>query len=542
MAPELFQDGGVHSYASDFWALGCVLYECYAGIPPFVGNEFTQLVKSILSDPTPPLPDKPTSSFGNLINRLLEKDPAERMQWPELCEHSFWRTKFSSVPLPPQPAFVNMLQPVKPCLSERNGDRSVQQRTPPKKRENNINGTSKHDENSNSLRKVYETPAKNVQSGRKTHAKSSGRVEDKQKEAPNTAKGVNLLRLSRMAKLNLQRENEKENYRRVLPKASENEAEVKIVNNDMELDFSENPEDDAPDESDGSDNPGCGLGENLSNQNVSEKIEEADPAMNQLDTSENITFVPDSLKKLEQDQCLEHIEVTATPPSANVQRKALRGKAANGSAHDAEPGSSNNLQEEFWHLSDLSVKPVMPSRKGDKALDATHSLPFEILLAADYVKLPPEQLNVYSSRIIHSLSGTSHVTDKQNVLRYLEMLSCSADAANIITNGPIMLLLIKMFRLSKTSSLRAQLASVMALLIRHSTYIEADVANSGIVNALTDGLRDKQDKVRRFSMAALGELLFYISTQSDQDLKDSNALESPSKDSRSSTGWQVRIL
>lgn len=105
MAPELFEDGGVHSYASDFWALGCVLYECYAGRPPFVGREFTQLVKSIISDPTPPLPGNPSRPFVNLINSLLVKDPAERIQWPELCGHAFWRTKFTLVSLPAQPAF-----------------------------------------------------------------------------------------------------------------------------------------------------------------------------------------------------------------------------------------------------------------------------------------------------------------------------------------------------------------------------------------------------------------------------------------------------
>jgi serine/threonine protein kinase len=43
MAPELFQDGSVHSSASDLWALGCVLYECAAGHPPFVDASFNQV-------------------------------------------------------------------------------------------------------------------------------------------------------------------------------------------------------------------------------------------------------------------------------------------------------------------------------------------------------------------------------------------------------------------------------------------------------------------------------------------------------------------
>ncbi|XP_010938695.1 serine/threonine-protein kinase RUNKEL [Elaeis guineensis] len=532
MAPELFQDGGVHSYASDFWALGCVLYECYTGRPPFVGKEFTQLVKSIISDPTPPLPDNPSKSFENLINCLLIKDPAERLQWPEICEHSFWRTNFTSVPLPRQPAFSNMLQlSSKPYLSERNGDRPSQQRTPPKRRESNANGVLKKDENSTKGNGVFETPAKNVHGGRKI-TKASRRVD--------AAKGVNLLRLSRMAKLNLQRENEKENYRRPLPETCENEAEVKIENNDMELDFSENPEDDTPDESDGSENPSCMPTEKLPIQNADERVEEVEHKMSQLDIlPENIIVGPDDLKKLEQDTCSEPLEVVATPPSVNL-RKAQRVKVASGSAPDSEASRSfNNLSEVFWHSSDLSVKPVMPSRKGDKALDGIPSLPFEAVPASDYVKLPPEQLNALNSCIIHSLSGSSQVSEKQNAIRYLEILSGNADAANIITNGPVMLLLVKMLRLSKLPALRVQVASVMGLLIRHSTFIEADLANSGIVNALTDGLRDKHDKIRRFSMAALGELLFYISTQADNNAKDGNTLESPSKDNRSTSSWQV---
>lgn len=53
MAPELFQSGP-QSTASDLWALGCILYECAAGQPPFSASSPTQLVQDIMAaDPAP---------------------------------------------------------------------------------------------------------------------------------------------------------------------------------------------------------------------------------------------------------------------------------------------------------------------------------------------------------------------------------------------------------------------------------------------------------------------------------------------------------
>ncbi|KAK7827561.1 serine/threonine-protein kinase runkel [Quercus suber] len=538
MAPELFEDGGVHSYASDFWALGCVLYECYAGRPPFMGGEFTQLVRSILSDPVPPLPGNPSRPFVNLINSLLVKDPAERIQWPELCGHAFWRTRFTPVPLPPQPAFTNMIeQYARPCLSERNGDKSLQNKTPPKYREKDVKGAPKQDENSVLGSRGYETPIKGTQSGRRTQTKASGRVvEEKQKNRPSATRGVNLLRLSRIAKTNLQRENEKENYRRPLPNGSENDAEVKIENTDMELDFNENAEDEAHDESD---SITCTPEDKMSSQDQHQgKVEDVENNTHQFDTPVNMP-APDESKPLDQESSSEHIEVAATPPSVSPQLKNQRIKDGSGSVPDSDSSkSSNNISQVLWHPSDLSVRPVMPSRKADKLLEVIPSLPFEALQASDFVKMPEEQLDALNGRITSILSGNTSIGEKQNVIRYLEMLSTNADAANILTNGPIMLILVKMLRQSKVSALRVQLASLVGLLIRHSTFIKDDLANSGILGSLSDGLRDKQDKVRRFSMAALGELLFYISTQNDQT-RENNPPESPSKDYKSTSGWQV---
>ncbi|CAI8590808.1 unnamed protein product [Vicia faba] len=512
MAPELFEDGGVHSYASDFWAL----------------------------DPTPPLPGNPSRPFVNLINSLLVKDPAERIQWPELCGHAFWKTKFSLVSLPSQPAFDDMIElHAKPCLSERNGDKSSHNRTPPKQREKDIKGMLKKDENSGLGSRGIETPTRATPNSHRTQTKGSGRTNEvKQKDPSNIKKGLNLLRLSRIAKSNLQKENEKENYRRPLPNGSEKDADVKIENTDMELDFNENSEEDTLEETDGSEHtpvPNEKMENNFQNQG---KAEDTENVIHQLDTLSVTTPASNDSRPFDHESTPDRSDISSISPSVSpLVKKRPKEDLGSGLDSDSSRSSSDNSQV-IWHPSDLSVRPVMPSRKVDKGSEVIPSLPFEALQAPDFVKMPKEQLEAVHNRIIAILSGNTSIGEKQNVVRYLEMLSSNADAANILTNGPIMLILIKLLRQSKASALRVQLASLIGLLIRHSTFVDDSLANSGILGSLTDGLRDRQEKVRRFSMAALGELLFYISTQS-ADSKDNTLLESPSKDNRTAHGWQV---
>lgn len=47
MSPELVQEKP-YDHTSDLWALGCILYELYMGLPPFYTTSVVQLVKMII--------------------------------------------------------------------------------------------------------------------------------------------------------------------------------------------------------------------------------------------------------------------------------------------------------------------------------------------------------------------------------------------------------------------------------------------------------------------------------------------------------------
>lgn len=109
------------SMATDFWQLGCLLFEMFIGVPPF-GDEREPLDElrsrilyqqvdfaqrethvqptvnqlpngSIYSAATSArqLRERPTADFAALIALLLDKDPRKRATWPSIITHRFWR-------------------------------------------------------------------------------------------------------------------------------------------------------------------------------------------------------------------------------------------------------------------------------------------------------------------------------------------------------------------------------------------------------------------------------------------------------------------
>uniref|UniRef100_A0A2C9L0L6 Protein kinase domain-containing protein n=1 Tax=Biomphalaria glabrata TaxID=6526 RepID=A0A2C9L0L6_BIOGL len=103
MAPELIQ-GAEPNVLSDLWSLGCVLYQMFAGYPPFFAESDEQIKDRVLNKDFPipkvkgpRISAKPSPEFLNLLQGLLKKDPTQRLDWLKLVNHSFWQGQLSSL-------------------------------------------------------------------------------------------------------------------------------------------------------------------------------------------------------------------------------------------------------------------------------------------------------------------------------------------------------------------------------------------------------------------------------------------------------------
>ena len=95
MAPELVQEQP-YNHSVDIWSYGIILYELFAGKPPFYTNNLYSLIKMIVKN-TVKYPDNMSSEFKSFLKGLLVKEPRKRMTWPEILEHPFLRANNTEI-------------------------------------------------------------------------------------------------------------------------------------------------------------------------------------------------------------------------------------------------------------------------------------------------------------------------------------------------------------------------------------------------------------------------------------------------------------
>ena len=86
-SPEIIKAKS-YSPASDWWGLGCVLFEMLTGLVAFEGETQRELIRKIIEN-KPILPIGIDEDAVDLIMGLLEKDPSQRYGWEAIRRHPY---------------------------------------------------------------------------------------------------------------------------------------------------------------------------------------------------------------------------------------------------------------------------------------------------------------------------------------------------------------------------------------------------------------------------------------------------------------------
>ncbi|CAL6111936.1 Serine/threonine-protein_kinase PLK [Hexamita inflata] len=74
------------SYQSDMWALGCIIYQLFTGIPPFQADNITSTFKRILLGQFPALENQHANDF---VSKCLVADPNQRLTVEQAQSHAY---------------------------------------------------------------------------------------------------------------------------------------------------------------------------------------------------------------------------------------------------------------------------------------------------------------------------------------------------------------------------------------------------------------------------------------------------------------------
>ena len=573
MAPELYSSEGFHSYSSDFWALGCVLYELRRGVAPF-GNDsvdvnillerikevepvsnpivFNERDKTVTNsnskrrnenelrerkvDPTnfnssgvdfigvPAI----SADFADLLMWLLEKMSVNRCVWKDLSSHPFWGTAVSPPKiLPEQTQFDLFCKKFENQQSKRMEMQSLA--------EVGIGPSELQQITTNQMPTSLPLPIPDITPVR-TQIKPANNAHD-----------------------------DIGNHRQRIDDAS------KLMKGGLS---SSNHDPSGDDYSDG--------------------FEPYDEDSNVVSLNSRASKVVTNVNK-EQKHVVEtekHKSGVSLLDVTQVDDGNGSNVTANETFIDLEVNDLKELSVTslLMHISDNNAKPIMGNKyieNIDKPVYKSSSTAFPTVVAEEIPQLPPSELETLLNQLYKYLykycytNGTATnsspntggqnstsssiimnanaLTERSRLLSYLVTISSYVEVANYILNNNFLLLLLRIIKtpgdvsnnsniatktfnssikstaMNGASSLNAAItlsrtlaAATLAYMLRYCGFIQPPTIRNRddhIIASLISILKDssKMDsKFKRRVIAALGETIFYISSQSDNQNEDTN--------------------
>ena len=163
-----------------------------------------------------------------------------------------------------------------------------------------------------------------------------------------------------------------------------------------------------------------------------------------------------------------------------------------------------------------AIEHVSPLRFNTSLLSkyfSTHSLPA-------VMEMDRDRLYKFMDKIHRALeSSNTPQNEIVSIIGYFGTLCGVASLADYYVASPIMRIFVQLCRKhSKVSNVLIAICKIFAKIFRHATLINEEVCSrEGVMQTLIKLANARNRKVRRVALAALGELLFYITTEDEDD-------------------------
>lgn len=147
------------------------------------------------------------------------------------------------------------------------------------------------------------------------------------------------------------------------------------------------------------------------------------------------------------------------------------------------------LDQLLIHNSDTWVRPIIGNPDIEKEVPLPPLLvnnldfePWPVHKIAELIDTP--EIDSHMTEIYKSLAGPVTINQKQNALIYFESIIVNSNVSNRLINSMFVSMLVRMLQTVKAPGVRQRLCSVIGLLVRHSTVIDVELAESEVCSVL----------------------------------------------------------
>ncbi|TYZ63795.1 hypothetical protein PybrP1_007326 [[Pythium] brassicae (nom. inval.)] len=492
MAPELFHQPAVHSFASDFWAL--------------IQHDKLEL----------PVPRcEMSASFWDLLGRLLDKDPYQRITWDDLVDHPFWESL---------PRLAKLRMPAQDIFDA--GRRTSSQKA--------AGGTAGNSSNNHGA-----DATKDAESSRRERGEADATLARRQAVlAADHASRDSSCTTDDVAD---EEESSEQSVDDGDSDGDDDDGELLAMHSFEQRGASFRPASAPakPRASPGSTRAALAA-DSGANSGPNEKARALLDRSNRLrrNHSGDVPAVPGR-----QDSAAPRVPRTAPPAPTKQDGAAPHARFDGIFDRDGRLGAAlKKVPKLLFLAADSAVKPIVCSDDIEETSVPpvrSEELRFTMLAPKELLSCATEKLESHLKDVYVSLkTASSSAADKCSVLGYLSTLCLHSKLANVIVNSSLLALLARMLAsatvsgapTAATSAVVSMVCLDLGVLFRFATFIAPSSPEQlqSLVATLvqttrattpdsseTERERLALQQARRRSLSCLGELLFYISTQKD---------------------------